>query len=87
MKLIRWIDSKGHKGSCNAHCYNATAYTGKSTCICGGMNRGRGLKIAVQNTQIYYSVWVQQREKEKKCTIEVKLAPICQYIQPSLWDI
>jgi len=48
MNLISIHSSDGHcRGRCDARCYNAEGTT--CTCICGGVNHGKGEKQAVRN--------------------------------------
>jgi len=86
MRLIRWKAEDGTKGSCNAHCYNNLTARSKSVCICTGVNRGVGLKKAVQNTQKMYKEWIKTREQERHTVISYSLAPMCQYVQQYLWE-
>jgi len=47
--LIAVYNSEGCVGRCDASCYNAKH--DKCVCCCGGMNHGKGLQQAVENTQ------------------------------------
>ncbi len=47
--LIAVYDSDGCRGRCDARCYNAKRP--KCTCICRGMNHGKGLAAAQENTR------------------------------------
>lgn len=50
MTLFRKIDYLNNRvlGQCDARCYNADGHY--CTCICNGINHGRGLYTAINNT-------------------------------------
>lgn len=55
--LISVRDAKNrHLGSCSARCYNAIS--GRSYCVCGGINHGVGLRVAAAQTLHIARVWL-----------------------------
>jgi hypothetical protein len=46
--LIHVGNSEGTVGRCDAKCYEA--HGGECSCICGGINHGKGLEEARENT-------------------------------------
>ena len=46
--LMSSNDGEGHIQKCDASCYDAKGDV--CTCVCGGMNHGKGLKQAMVNT-------------------------------------
>ena len=46
--LITVINLLGHHEFCDERCYNAIGP--KCDCVCGGINHGKGLPKAIQNT-------------------------------------
>ena len=49
MTLITVYKSKGSTRRCTAKCYDAA--NEKCSCVCGGLNHGKGQQIAVENTE------------------------------------
>ncbi|MBA7628826.1 hypothetical protein ES703_36322 [subsurface metagenome] len=49
MTLITTSGSEGTTGRCDARCYNAKGPD--CDCCCGGLNHGKGLQKAIENTQ------------------------------------
>lgn len=60
--LIATYNSDGCTGRCDAKCYNATH--DKCDCICRGMNHGKGIDKARENTRELADKWAEQWEKE-----------------------
>ncbi len=48
MTLISVHNNEGCVGRCDSKCYNATGPV--CTCCCGGLNHGKGLQQAMENT-------------------------------------
>lgn len=46
--LIKQVGNSGTR-RCDAHCYGAKG--DKCTCVCGGVNHGKGLQQALENTK------------------------------------
>lgn len=46
------LKSNGNNGGqCDAKCYNANTRAKNCSCICGGMNHGKGWTQAIKNVQ------------------------------------
>jgi hypothetical protein len=60
--LIASYDNYGCTGRCDAKCYNAEGP--ECDCICGGMNHGAGLQKAIENTQRYTELWIEEYAKK-----------------------
>jgi hypothetical protein len=56
--LIAAYGSEGCEGRCDAKCYEAT--TPICTCICGGMNHGKGRQKAIENTTVLAERWMAE---------------------------
>lgn len=56
--LISQISSSGGRRRCDARCYNAKH--DKCTCICGGLNHGKGLQQAIDNTKEIAEAMLEQ---------------------------
>lgn len=54
--LIAAYNSEGCTGRCDARCYDATEP--ECNCICGGLNHGKGLQGATDNTQRLAESWI-----------------------------
>lgn len=61
--LIYASNSDGCIGKCDANCYNAQSP--QCDCICRGMNHGKGLSAARDNTAKYADEWIKQYKQEK----------------------
>lgn len=48
MKILTVIDEEGKQQTCNERCYDA--YDPKCTCVCKGLNHGKGLIVAREQT-------------------------------------
>ena len=70
-------NSEGER-RCDEKCYGADG--GTCVCICGGMNHGKGLNIAMENTELYAKKIL---EKIKKKNPEMKVT--IESIQLSVW--
>lgn len=56
--LIIQKDAQGDiKGRCDAKCYNAKRP--ECTCICGGVNHGKGHNQAIDNTRQFFNPGTQ----------------------------
>lgn len=60
--LIQQVSSGGSRRRCDARCYNAQH--SKCTCICGGMNHGKGLQKALENTKQVAEKLLEMHEHE-----------------------
>lgn len=60
--LIYASNSSGCIGKCDANCYEAKS--SDCDCICRGMNHGKGLKKATENTGKYAEEWIEKYKKE-----------------------
>jgi hypothetical protein len=58
MTLIAVYTSEGCIGRCDAKCYAATEP--HCECICGGMNHGGGLALAIENTRQYAETMIEK---------------------------
>ena len=59
MTLISYHSSGGDKGRrCDARCYNAKSAA--CDCICRGMNHGKGLNVAVEQTSRLAASWIER---------------------------
>lgn len=61
--LIAVFNSDGCVGRCDAKCYNATSP--ECECVCGGMNHGRGIKMATDNTRELAEQWIAEYARQK----------------------
>ena len=55
-------DADGYEGRCDARCYGATHPD--CDCVCRGMNHGKGLRQAADNTQRLADQWVDTWRQE-----------------------
>ena len=55
--LIASYNYDGCTGRCDAKCYNASHP--KCECICRGINHGKGLQTAVDNTRELADTWIE----------------------------
>ena len=62
--LISIHNSDGCQGRCDARCYDATH--DNCNCICGGMNHGKGIDQAINNTAELANQWVEEFTKKKQ---------------------
>lgn len=59
--LMTVSNNEGSK-RCDKKCYDATSP--ECDCCCGGMNHGKGLKTAIQNTEQYGKELLNKIKKE-----------------------
>lgn len=88
--LIAVYKSGGESGSvcvgrCDAKCYEATCPD--CDCICGGMNHGKGLDRATDNTRDYAEVWLEEYHQEKGLDPHKTRSTVAQRCEPTLFDI
>lgn len=62
MTLLSYASSGGDKGRCDAKCYNAVS--GPCRCICRGMNHGKGVTIAKEQTSRLAQLWIDAYRAE-----------------------
>lgn len=62
MTLIAVYNSEGCQGRCDAKCYEAAHP--HCDCICGGVNHGKGLASAINNTRELGEKWIEAHELE-----------------------
>ncbi len=80
--LITVMHSSGSGGRCDAKCYDAK--DANCDCVCGGLNHGKGLKSAIQNTSLYAEEMIKEYTGRKGLTdFTTKLGE--KVIQPSLF--
>lgn len=61
-----WTTDNQYLGSCNAKCYNAKGE--RTRCICGGLNFGKGLKRAAENTLTLR--WIYPHGSSRRIPVE-----------------
>jgi hypothetical protein len=59
--LIRYSNSRGEQGRCDAKCYNAQHP--ECSCICGGANHGVGRAQATENTRRMAETWIEEHKQ------------------------
>lgn len=57
-------------GRCDAKCYNAKGH--HCTCICGGINHGKGLKHAIQDKGSHFNQETKERWRQTHLFEELK---------------
>ena len=60
--LIATYNSEGCTGHCDAKCYGAS--TAECTCLCGGMNHGKGRQKAEANTRALAETWIEKWKEQ-----------------------
>lgn len=67
MKILTYTSERGKERSCDARCYNS--FAAKCTCVCGGVNHGKGFKLARQLT--FDVVVPALLDRESECKVEI----------------
>jgi hypothetical protein len=62
MATLITVGNNNGERRCDEKCYGASG--GVCTCVCGGMNHGKGLKAAQQNTIEYGKELLKKIKKE-----------------------
>ena len=69
--LISYQSSGGDQGRCDAKCYDA--HEPDCDCICQGLNHGKGLETAAEQTRELAQSWVDQARANGQDVTHVEL--------------